>query len=51
MINNMPEEVKRYVVARNVNNELWFWGSYSSQDAALEVARDIDGVVFDTREE
>lgn len=47
----MPEEVKRYVVARSVKNELWFWGSYSSQDVALDVARDIDGIVVDMGEE
>lgn len=45
-INNLPKEYHEYVVARNVDGEYWYWGSFKDYDKAYEAARTIGGVVF-----
>jgi len=47
MVNNVPENVKEYIVARwsKETSSLWFWGSWSSEPQANEIAKMIDGVV------
>jgi hypothetical protein len=46
-VNNLPDEPKRYVVARVIDGELWFWGSYEAEGKANRVAKEIDGVVVE----
>ena len=46
-VNNLPDEPKRYVVARLIDGEFWFWGSYEAEDRANRVAKDIEGVVLE----
>lgn len=47
-INNLPEKHKRYVVARLVQNELWYWGSWNDRRDADDVALTFDnGIVVD----
>ncbi len=47
-INNLPENPKRYVVARYcIDAGYWFWGSYDNEENARYVARDVGGEVFD----
>ena len=46
MINNMPAYAEIYVVARRVDNELWYWGSWEDRDKANEVALQIGGEVI-----
>ena len=46
-INNTPNTAKRYIVAREVNDELWFWGSWDDRDRANQVAIEIGGIVIE----
>ena len=49
MINNLPDYAKDYefIVARFADGEYWFWGAYSDERKACEVAKNIDGIVFE----
>lgn len=44
-INNLPRTFRAWIVARDVDGELWFWGSWDSREAAQAAAWDIGGVV------
>ena len=46
-INNLPEEVEDWVVARYSpqTRDLWYWGSWDNEVQAKEVAKLIDGLV------
>lgn len=46
-INNMPEYANHYefMVIRNVDDQLWFYGAYSDGFKAAEVAHEIDGLI------
>lgn len=46
-IHNLPEDIKRYTVARYVDDEWWFWGTWDEKWRALEASRDIKGAVFE----
>ena len=47
-VNNLDAEHERYVVARLVDGELWYWGSWPERDAAWRVAESFDnGVLVD----
>lgn len=37
----------RYIVARRVDGDLWFYGAWNDADKANEVALDIDGETID----
>lgn len=50
-VNNLDVEHERFVVARLVDGELWYWGSWDDEKAAERVAQQFDnGVVVDTEE-
>lgn len=41
---NMPEyEPQRYIVARLVNSQLWYYGSFRTPSQAAEVANQLGG--------
>ena len=46
-INNMPEYANHYefVVVREVEGELWFYGAYRDGFKAEEVASEIRGII------
>ena len=46
-VNNTPESTEKYVLARCVSNELWYYGSWESEAQAREIAKMIDGVVVE----
>lgn len=46
-VKNIPETTRRYIVARVVSSELWYWGTWDSKEQAEEVARTIDGIVLE----
>lgn len=46
-INNMPADHKPFIVVNNVNGVLWYYGSYDTQDRALEVAQAYGMVVVE----
>lgn len=39
-VNNVPSEHDRYIVARLCMGELWYWGSWSTLDAATRVIKE-----------
>lgn len=39
VVNNTDEETEKYIVARPIDSELWFWGSWDDEAKALEVAK------------
>ena len=43
---NVSKGDRPYVVARVSEGKLWFWGRWDDYDKALEVAKEIDGVVL-----
>ena len=47
-VNNMPEKVRRYVVARVdvTDMRLWYWGSWDEEHKARQAAEEIGGVVM-----
>ena len=49
VIYNVPTyaQDRAYIVARYVDDEYWFWGAYSDQAEADQVAQDIGGTVFE----
>lgn len=49
VINNLDPDHERFVVARQCDNGLWFWGSWKYRSAANRVAVELkNGVVIDT---
>lgn len=46
-INNMSENANKYefIVARECDGELWFWGAYRFVWDAEAAARDIGGII------
>lgn len=52
VIYNMPPSAEDFVVARLVNTELWYYGSYETQERAEVVAEQLgNGVVLDITED
>lgn len=45
-INNMPTTVCAWIVARDIDGDLWYWGSWDSENDARNAAQDIDGLVI-----
>ena len=45
---NAPESAYHYefVVARKVDNDLWYWGAYADGFKADKVAREIGGIII-----
>lgn len=51
-INKVPKNTERFIVARLVMNELWYWGSWDTKEAADRVAAQFDnGVVLERTED
>ncbi len=46
-INNVPEDTERYIVARIVEGEMWYWGSWKEKHDAETTAKEIDGIVIE----
>jgi len=49
-INNLPNSLKRFVVARNCEGELWYWGTWDNVHDATAAAIDISGLVYEQDE-
>ena len=48
IVNNLPENPERYIVARLSNCELWYWGSWDNKEKAEKAAEEFDnGVVVE----
>lgn len=46
-INNMPATARTWIVAREVDGELWYYGSWEEKEKAQEVAYDVGGVMVE----
>ena len=47
LINNLPTDHKRYVVARIVDGDYWFWGSWDNKEDAQRAVSEIsDSIIF-----
>ena len=46
-INNISEYASKYeyIVASNVDGELWFYGAYETESRAIDAAAFINGIV------
>ena len=46
-INNLPKYANEYpyIVAREVDGELWFYGAYDNRNKANEIALNLGGVM------
>ena len=51
-INNMPDEVREFIVARidEADCSLWYWGSWDEKDRAVQTALAIGGIVVEKGE-
>lgn len=50
-VNNLPKDVEKYVVAREVDGELWFWGSFETEGKAIEASSQFfNGFVLERQE-
>lgn len=46
-VNNLPDEIDKYVIARVCDGELWFWGTWDDKDEAENVVNDVEnGIVL-----
>lgn len=47
-INNLPKnkKINNYIVARKVENELWYYGAYGDSNRAFYIAQEINGIVI-----
>lgn len=52
IVNNKPEytDKYRYIVARDVDGQLWFWGAYNDPFKALKAAEEINGIIIRNEE-
>ena len=50
-IQNCPAETDKYIVARFVMGELWFWGSWDDKDAAHRVAETFENAIVIERKD
>ena len=41
IINNVPDDVEKYVLARSVDGEFWYWGSWADRDSAYEAMKNL----------
>ena len=49
-VKNVSPNAERFIVARPSQNELWYWGSWKSEDQAKEIAKMVDGIVVERME-
>ena len=51
-VNNMPDNARKYVVARLDERDmrLWDWGSWDEEHKARQAAKEIGGVVVEKGE-
>lgn len=40
---------KRYIIARDVDGTLWFWGACDDEEKAEQIANEIGGVVVENK--
>lgn len=49
-INNVAPDADRYIVARLIEGELWYWGSWEDKMAARRIAHTFDNGIVVERE-
>lgn len=49
MVNNMPKDesrIKKYIVVREAEGVLWYWGSWDELDRAYIAAKEVNGTIL-----
>ena len=46
-VNNLPDDIEKYVVAKVFDGEMWFWGTYDDKNRAEKAVHDVDGVILE----
>lgn len=46
-LNNANNVSEKYIVARECDSELWFWGEYDNRQKAEITAKQIGGIVVE----
>lgn len=51
IVNNLPSYATRYkyIVARSVEGELYFWGAYDNRETAEFAAEGVDGIILEEK--
>lgn len=50
-IHNLPEHPNKLVVARVVDGELWYYGSFDSEDRAEYSKKEVDGIIAEVTDD
>lgn len=50
IINNIPEDHEKYIVARFSEGSFWYWGSWDNRADAESAAWEINGFVAEVTE-
>lgn len=45
-IYNLPAKLESYIVARDCNGELWFWGTWDRITDAYNAANEVGGAIY-----
>lgn len=49
-INRKPATARTWIVAREVDGELWYYGSWEEKEKAQEVAWEVGGIVVENED-
>jgi hypothetical protein len=44
-VKNLPLHYEPFIVARPYDGDLWYWGSWESEETAHTIAIEVDGIV------
>ena len=44
-VKNLPFHYEPFIVARPYDGDLWYWGSWESEETAHTIAIEVDGIV------
>ena len=52
-VNNVPEYAMdcKYIVARNCNDSMWFYGAWNNMEIAKKTARENGGILIQIKED
>jgi hypothetical protein len=45
-VNNLPDDIEKYVVAKVCDGELWFWGTWDDKDEAEKAVNDVENGIL-----
>lgn len=45
-VNNLPDDIEKYVVAKVCDGELWFWGTWNDKNEAKKAVNDVENGIL-----